>query len=171
MTSLVEPAILLFRPDTQVPNNTLPVLHYRQPLSGGGIESRIRQMFERHHWRGVWRNGIYDFHHFHSNAHEVLGIARGSVDVQLGGESGQLVTLNAGDIVVLPAGTGHRRISDGHGLVVMGGYPAGQEHCDLCRSKAERPDWEARIAAVAMPDRDPVFGEEGPLLRLWGATR
>lgn len=171
MTQRDEPETLLLKPDAQMPNNSLPVLLYRQPLSGTDLENRIRQMFEGHHWRGVWRNGIYDFHHFHSNAHEVLGIAHGSVDVMLGGESGKLVSLTAGDVVVLPAGTGHCRVSDGRGLVVMGGYPKGQEHCDLCRSKAERPDWEARIADTPLPHRDPVFGEDGPLLKLWGAKR
>ncbi|MEO6395921.1 MAG: cupin, partial [Devosia sp.] len=86
---------------------------------------------------------------------------------KLGGDSGETLTLAAGDVVVLPAGTGHCRLSDGRGLVVMGGYPKGQEHYDICRSLAERPDWAERIGNVALPRTDPVFGEDGALLKLW----
>ncbi|MEO6396503.1 MAG: cupin domain-containing protein, partial [Devosia sp.] len=120
MAAVTAPEIVRLKRDAQMPNSALPVLVYRQPLSGDDLEKRIRKMFEANHWHGIWRNGIYDYHHFHSNAHEVLGIAHGTVEVKLGGDSGETLTLAAGDVVVLPAGTGHCRLSDGRGLVVMG---------------------------------------------------
>ena len=53
-----------------------------------------------------WRNGIYSFHHYHSNAHEVLGIANGNARVQLGGPHGLAVAVAAGDCVLLPLAPG-----------------------------------------------------------------
>ena len=154
-----EPQTLLFDPGETMPNNRLPVLIYRG--TGGGFDA----MFARNGWVGVWHNGIYDFDHYHSNAHEVLGIEAGSAKVQLGGDEGQAVDVSAGDVLVLPAGTGHRRISASPDLLVIGAYPKGQDRYDLCRTRS--PEAELRISKVKLPDTDPVFGASGRLLTLW----
>ena len=70
----------------------------------------FERAFARHGWGDGWRNGIHPFLHFHTATHEVLGIARGRATVEFGGARGQALTVEAGDVVVLPAGTGHRRL-------------------------------------------------------------
>lgn len=150
------------------PNNpTLPLLVYRKALQdlGDGAAGDVGRLFESNAWRGTWRNGVFAYHHFHSNAHEVLGVCAGHAQVQFGGPSGPVVDIEAGDVAILPAGTGHKRIKASGDFLVVGAYPAGQEDYDLLRGDpAEQADAEPRIAAVRLPESDPVYGTEGPLL-------
>jgi uncharacterized protein YjlB len=157
-----EPRTLSLAPGETMPNNRLPVLIYG---GAAGDAAGFDRLFAANRWGGTWHNGIYDFDHYHSNAHEVLGIARGTATVQLGGDGGETIEVGPGDVLVLPAGTGHRRIGSSSDLVVVGAYPPGQEHYDICRERS--PEAELRIAKVALPDTDPVHGREGPLVRLW----
>jgi uncharacterized protein YjlB len=158
----------VFADDGTVPNNPLPLVLYRGALgSQGDLASRCEAMFEANDWPGAWRNGIYGHHHYHSTAHEVLGIARGSARVRLGGEHGVTVELNTGDVVVIPAGVAHKREVATSDLLVIGSYPKGQ-HPDICRADAASHDKSAaNVAKVALPGRDPVTGETGPLLDCW----
>ena len=123
--------------------------------------------FKNNGWSGTWRNGIFDYHHFHSNAHEALGIASGCARVQLGGRHGLTFEVGEGDMLVLPAGTGHINLGASGDFVVVGAYPAGQEGYDICRSLLEDTGIEKRIAGVALPASDPLLGADGPLTRLW----
>jgi uncharacterized protein YjlB len=157
--STAQPETLLLAPGKTMPNNRLPVLIYR------GERGRFESVFSGNGWVGIWRNGVYDFHHYHSNAHEVLGIEAGNATLQLGGDEGQQVEISAGDVLVLPAGTGHKRLRRSHDLLVVGAYPRGQDSYDLCRDRS--PEAELRITKVKLPETDPVRGPGGPLLSLW----
>lgn len=173
MRAAVETA--LFADDGRVPNSRLPVLIYRGAAAVDGADTAVdmERLFARNAWANGWRDGIFPFHHYHSTAHEVLGIARGEAQVRLGGEAGQDVHLRAGDIVVLPAGTGHKRLSASSDLLVIGAYPDGRDY-DLVRADAtdatEHARAVARIAVVPLPSSDPVAGVDGPLRRLWTAA-
>ena len=159
--------------DGTFPNNSLPVILYRRaiPLDGRNPARSIEERFVENGWSGLWRNGIFDFHHFHATAHEVLGGARVTVQVQLGGLSGRCVSLHAGDVVVLPAGTAHRNLGHSDDYQIVGGYPPGQSP-DMCYGKpGERPDADAEIAAVSLPESDPVLGQHGPLMKQWKIDR
>ena len=124
-------------------------------------------MFSRNGWPAAWRNGIHAHHHYHSTAHEVLGIARGRARVRLGGEGGQTVALNEGDVVVIPAGVAHKREAASADLLVIGAYPRGQTP-DMNRAEAGRhASGAAKLAAVPLPDADPVTGRDYPLLDCW----
>jgi len=146
----------------EIPNNpSLPVLLHRGAIPAGD-PSAAEALFARHRWQPAWRNGIYDFHHYHPNAHEALAIAAGRVRVRLGGEGGVSLDLSAGDVVVLPAGTGHRNLGATPDLLVVGAYPAGPppEQC------TGRPGELARalraIPLVPAPPCDPVTGGPYP---------
>jgi uncharacterized protein YjlB len=157
-----------FADDGDIPNNRLPVIVYARVIDplDGSPEEAFEELFGRNRWGGMWTDGIYDFHHYHSTAHEVLGIARGSADVRFGGRNGETLTLRAGDAVLIPAGVGHKRESASLDLVVIGAYPAGQSP-DLMREGAPDPgEVRARIGAVDCPETDPVEGE-GAMQRVW----
>jgi uncharacterized protein YjlB len=159
----------LFVDDGHVPNNPrLPLLVYRGALeSGGGAAASYVARFDRNGWPGAWKNGVYSHHHYHSSAHEVLGIAAGWVRVKLGGEEGQTVELRAGDVVVIPAGVAHKNEGASPDLLVVGAYPRGQSP-DMCSPGArDHARAVSQIAAVPLPDDDPVHGPSGPLLERW----
>jgi uncharacterized protein YjlB len=159
-----------FADDGAIPNNpTLPMLVYPGILAGDADPATaFEARFAAHGWGGSWRNGIFSFPHYHSNAHEVLGIARGTARVRLGGGTGVVLDLAAGDALVLPAGTGHENLGASPDLLVIGAYPKGQEDCDLMRGRPQdRPAALDRIAHVPLPTADPLLGPDGPLLRLW----
>jgi len=156
------PEVFSFEDDGAIPNSRLPVLVYHDVPDVG------EELFARNGWLGAWRDGIFSFHHFHSTAHEVLGIVRGSAAVVLGGPSvGRQFEVGAGYVLVLPAGTGHCNVGSSGDLLVIGAYPDGMRW-DLRRGDpAEHDEVLANIAAVPLPGADPVGGPEGALTRLW----
>ena len=160
-----------FADDGDVPNHPRwPMIVYSQAIARETLatsEYAFDELFARNGWPVAWRNGIYPFTHYHSKTHEVLGIARGEATVQFGGKSGKTLTARAGDALLLPAGTGHKRISSGPDLLVIGAYPPGSKY-DLMRSgEADKDAIRARIAQVAKPNADPVSGAAGAMLSLW----
>ncbi|MBL6458038.1 cupin domain-containing protein [Belnapia sp. T6] len=157
------PELLVFADDGTIPNNPrLPALLYRAALPPGQPEA-AEALFARHGWPPAWRNGIYPYHHYHPNAHEALAIARGRVRVMLGGEGGQALDLEAGDVVVLPAGTGHRNLGASPDLLVVGAYPPGPEPEEYRGRPGEHDRAIAAIPAVPDPEREPVTGGPWPL--------
>ena len=159
-----------FADDGTVPNNRLPLVVYRGALGEGDRATSCETMFAANGWPDSWRNGIYGHHHYHSTAHEVLGIAKGSARVRLGGENGQTVELRVGDVVVIPAGVAHKREAASADLLVIGSYPKGQNP-DICRAEPGAHDKAAgNIARVPLPAADPVTGRRDPLLEVWSTV-
>lgn len=159
-----------FADDGDVPNNPCwPMIVYQGVLAADEADaaSAFEALFARHGWGDGWRNGIFAFPHYHSNSHEVLGIASGSALVRLGGGAGREFTIAMGDVVLLPAGTGHQRLSASSDLLVIGAYPPGPR-CDLRRAgEVDKDLIRRRIGQVAKPAQDPVAGKNGPAISLW----
>jgi uncharacterized protein YjlB len=153
-----------------IPNHPRwPLLVYPAAVTVAGqdLAAAFEKLFDRNGWPAAWRNGVYPFHHFHCDAHEALGVYSGEVTAQYGGDDGIAITARPGDVIVLPAGTGHKKLSSRGALGIVGAYPAGQ-HPDMCTPLL--PNLErhaAAIARVALPPRDPVHGEDGPLFIYW----
>jgi uncharacterized protein YjlB len=163
--SMIEAETYRFADDGRFPNSPLPLLVYRGALPPD--PAVMEQAFAANQWSNAWRDGIFSFHHFHSIAHEVLGIALCEVQVVFGGPSGQVVTVRAGDVVVIPAGVAHRNMGQSRELLVVGAYPGGAEY-DIRRGDPDEHDAVLRnIAAVGLPACDPVSGHNGPLRKLW----
>ena len=150
--------------------------HPRWPLLvyPGAVEIRapdpahtFEELFERNGWPPAWRNGVYPFHHFHSNAHEVLGVYSGEVTVRFGGDGGVDLVARPGDVLVLPAGTGHKKLSALGALGVVGAYPAGQRPDTRTPSDASAGSGAQAVLQVPLPSADPVFGRGGPLFEHW----
>lgn len=162
------PEILHFKDDGVIPNSSYPLLLYRNAFTARGDEGGdwLEKRFAANNWTNAWRWGIYDFHHYHSNTHEVLGVFKGSALLQLGGEKGRQVEVKAGDIIVIPAGVGHKNIRS-EGLTVLGAYPDGLEP-DLNKGEpGERPGTDRNIAAVPFPATDPLLGANDGLRKIW----
>ena len=149
-------------PGETMPNNPrFPVLIYHGVDAAAAGADSARRLFTENGWGGSWVNGVLDFHHFHSTSHEALAVVAGGATLELGGPQGEAFAVSAGDVLVLPAGTGHRRASSRAGFTVVGAYPRGQENYDLLRGDdpAEVEAARERIAALGPPPSDPVGGD------------
>ena len=150
----------LLAPSGDIPNHPRwPLLVYPKVIADPRPED-FEELFTKNAWPAAWRNGVHPFHHFHSNAHEALGVYSGEVTVLFGGEGGITLTAVPGDVIVLPAGTGHKKLSSRGRLGVVGAYPQGA-HPDTCTTH--------KAAAAPLPACDPVRGARGPLLTYWKA--
>lgn len=166
----VTPHGFVFADDGLVPNNPLPFLVYKEAINlttGRHPEKTIEGLFGANGWGDMWRNGVYDYLHYHATVHEALGVACGHARVQIGGKEGKEFEISAGDVVVLPAGTGHQCLSATRDFRVIGAYPPGP------KMQVTRPTPEnyrkalKTIPQVPLPTTDPVLGEDGPLVKLW----
>ena len=166
---MTEPETFQFAGDGAIPNSRLPLLVYRATMLPD--PRLIEQHFAANRWPPAWRDGVHPYHHFHANTHEALGIARGTATVLFGGPNGRPMTVAAGDVVVVPAGVGHRNMEQSPDLLIVGAYPDNAPRPDQYRGKpAEYATAAAKAAAVPSPAADPVSGTDGPLCRIWGTV-
>ena len=169
----IEPLTFVFEDDGLVPNNPMPFLVYKGAIdvANGHPDKTIEGLFGANGWGAMWRNGVYDYLHYHATVHEVLGVARGHARVRFGGDRGKELEISAGDVAILPAGTGHQCLSASRDFSVVGAYPPGPP-MQITRATPENHAKALKtIPEVKIPKTDPVRGVDGPLVRLWKNRR
>ncbi len=166
-TPAIKPETYYFKDDGKIPNNKLPLLIYRAALPGTQNATNLIQMFAANNWTNAWDNGIYSYHHYHSTTHEVLGIYAGSATLHLGGESGDRLRVTAGDVIIIPAGVGHKKLEASSDFAVVGAYPEGRDWDVLKGEPGERPTADENIASLPIPKSDPLLGIRQGLTKIW----
>lgn len=155
--------------DDYFPGNLhYPLLIYKQ-ISWEMHEppQTIQDRLAKNDWSHSWVDSIYDFHHYHSNTHEVLVIISGNCQVQFGGEHGPIYTVHPGDVVIIPAGVAHKSLSMNPHFRCIGAYPFDVEYDMNHGNKEEYPKAIEAIKHVGLPKKDPIFGENGLLFNYW----
>jgi uncharacterized protein YjlB len=158
-----------FRDDGKTPNNRWPLVIYRSAIkldSAYDPAAIFEDLFAKNGWKGSWRDTMYDWLHYHSNTHEVLGVARGWLKARIGGAHGRVIRVKAGDVMVLPAGVGHNCVRQSSDLLIVGAYPGNRQY-DECEPKDTDDGIRAKVRRVPRPRMDPVYGKKGPLLAAW----
>lgn len=158
----------------RTPNNPhFPLTVFRSPV---WLDPRFdpaamfEVLFASNGWKDSWRSTMYGYNHYHTRTHECLGIARGKLTALFGGTKGRKISLNAGDVVVIPAGVGHKHIYQSKDLLIVGCYPARTGKYDEPKpGEISHDEALARIEKVRCPKTDPIYGKDGPLLEKWNA--
>jgi uncharacterized protein YjlB len=96
-----------------------------------------------------------------------MGVLEGTATLQLGGDEGETFDIAKGDVLILPAGVGHKCVIAGPAFQVMGAYPDGQKWDLLTGKPGEHEQAMQNIPKVPLPKNDPLNGAEGALLKLW----
>ncbi|MEY8292989.1 cupin domain-containing protein [Carnobacteriaceae bacterium 52-44] len=167
---MVEPIYL--SENEPYPNNTLPVLYFENVLASALGDDYtgddVLQLFTNNGYTGGWKGGIKDRHHFHSTAHEALACTEGELRVQFGGQNGEILTIRKGDVMLLPAGTAHKKLDATEKHEIIGAYPLNDSDYDFQYGDAS--DYEAikeSIQNVNIPDTDPVTGAPSNIQQYW----
>jgi len=159
---------LHFKDDGVIPNSTFPLLIYKHAITDDKATADFFEaLFERNNWSNSWRNGVFSYHHYHSITHEVLGVYEGSAELQLGGEKGDVLHVNKGDVIIIPAGVGHKKKTATADFAVVGAYPNGMDFDLLTGKQGDRPKADQNIKNVPFPETHPVFGHKKGLIEFW----
>lgn len=152
------------KPGERIPNSRFPLLVHRNAIPEGGIEA-VTTRFRTNGWSNNWHYpGVYTYAHFHSTTHECLGCARGWIDFKLsiGPEGWTQLRVNAGDVILMPAGISHEDVGHSDDNIMCGGYPDGRDWDNVQPEFLSQELYQQackRIMMLPIPDRDPVTGE------------
>ncbi len=166
-TNQLETEQYFFADDGAIPNSYLPVVVYRSIYNTGDCSAWLEKCFSKNGWTNNWRDIVLTYHHFHSSTHEVLGVGKGEGNLIIGGADGKKLTVSAGDVIIIPAGVGHCSVGKNDSYEMVGGYPSGANWDLLTGTPEERLKALPKIKSLPVPATDPVFGNEGTLIKLW----
>lgn len=160
---------LILQDDGIFPNSHHPALLYKAALDIPVLfpGTHVRHLFEKNGWSNSWDAGIFEYHHYHSVTHEVLGIYKGQTKLQLGGVGGPVIFIEKGDVLVIPAGVAHKNLGAENDVSVIGAYPNGRDYDMNYGRPGERPGADKNISKVPVRVNDPVFGRDKGLFKIW----
>ena len=100
-----------------------------------------------------------------------LLVFTGEASVQLGGPNGKIIKFSRGDVLLLPAGTAHKRIKASKDFKIVGAYPNGIEYNTYKPEDVSSDDEYKRIKQeikkVSVPALDPVQSKGGAVKKYW----
>lgn len=152
----------------RIPNSDLPLTVYKGAIDTDVVD--FEAVLRNHGWIPEWHSsiGLYPAQHFHSDAHELIAVTRGSLFGEFGGPGGVRLLLAAGDVIVIPAGVGHFGLEITSDLRLTGAFPLGHSIHDF---RLGHPSEYAQVFAasrkVSIPPFDPIYGAAGPLIAAW----
>ncbi|HEY8933890.1 MAG TPA: cupin, partial [Cyclobacteriaceae bacterium] len=155
--------------NNNIPNSSFPLVIYKNVFASRGDSGAewLETHFQKCGWSNSWRNGVFPYHHYHSITHEVMGVYSGNDILQFGGPDGQQLAVEEGDVIVIPAGVGHKNIRTSHTLKVVGAYPEGMEYDVMLATPSDYKKACANLREVPFPTTDPVFGTDEGICRIW----
>ncbi|WP_181350918.1 cupin domain-containing protein [Thalassobacillus sp. CUG 92003] len=158
-----------FEDDGVIPNNKdLPLLIYQGAIDGK--TDKCQEIFHDNNWKNNWKGGVFGYHHFHSNSHEVLGVVSGSAVLTLGGKNGRELPIKEGDVLIIPAGVGHKNNEASKDFQVVGGYPFGEDYDLKTGDGQEHEQALENIPHARLPNFDPVYGNRGAIHDHWNIS-
>lgn len=165
------PIIRAFERDDGIPNSRLPLLLWKKRLPVEHCDGQAAcALYRRNGWGGTWVYTVYPFWHFHTRGHEVLGCVAGHARIGFGGDAGMVAEIEVGDVAVIPAGVGHRKLEASADFLMAGGYPPGQEGNIIRPGDLDVDRAMAEIRDVALPMTDPITGRADGVVASWRAA-
>ncbi|MBO9413524.1 MULTISPECIES: cupin domain-containing protein [unclassified Ruegeria] len=149
------------KPEGMIPNSRFPLLIHRGAIPGGGVDG-VKARFRANGWGNNWEYpGVYEYPHFHSTSHECLGCAQGWMEFNLSVEGWTRVRIEAGDVIVMPAGVSHEMVGRSDDIMMCGGYAGGRDWDNIQEAFLTPEMFQAaakRIMMLPIPDKDPATG-------------
>jgi uncharacterized protein YjlB len=163
-----EPTLHVFEPGTGIPNSRLPLAFWRGRLPAAHRSGdQATALYRRNGWRGTWVYTVFPYWHFHTRGHEVLACVSGRARIGFGGDGGIEVDVGIGDVCVIPAGVGHRRLGSSPDFQMAGAYPPRQEGNIVRPGDMDGAAAAREIAGLALPETDPISGNADGLVDAW----
>ena len=153
---------LYFSAIGSIPNSDLPLLVMETAIPASAANStKVEKRFAEHGWRGTWTYTVFDYWHFHVEGHEVLACVAGEASIGFGGDKadgGIAFEMKPGDVVIVPAGVGHKRLDGTSDFQVAGAYPPGQNGGITKAGEMTIENARGAISRLPDPKTDPVDG-------------
>lgn len=169
---MTNPLTQVFKPSAGIPNSRLPLVIWKGTLPVSARQGEAAcALYRQNGWGGTWVYTVYPFWHFHTKGHEVLSCVAGSAKIGFGGDDGIVADVSVGDVAVVPAGVGHKKLSASPGFQMAGGYPPKQEGNIVRPGEFSDKELAEAIGKVALPETDPITGKADGVVAIWRAVK
>ena len=165
---MTNPQIHHFAPNGGIPNSRLPLVIFKSGLPADARSGEAAcALYRRNGWGGTWVYTVFPYWHFHTKGHEVLGCVAGTAKIGFGGDDGIVADVSVGDVAIVPAGVGHKKLSASPGFQMAGGYPPKQQGDIVRPGQFSDGELAEAIGKVALPESDPVLGKDDGVVAIW----